>query len=456
MQPFRHHVLACDQRKPEGVPCCAGRGSAAVIDALRRELAARRLQDTVQLTTTGSLGLCERGPNLVVYPDGVWYSGVTPMDVPEIVSEHLEHGRPVERLMNREAEAVHQEISANRSRALAAAKAREAAGVLPDEWAELVRSYQPSRIVLSAIELDVFSAVAKAGNGATAEAVARALGTSPRGTEILLDALVALDLLRKEGGAFANGPFAARFLSEGSPDDARMALRHNLSLWATWSRLTDCVRKGSAERVEMSARDFDEWTAPFIAAMHRNAALRAPALVQAVGAEGVSRLLDVGGGSAAYSIAFARAKPGLSAVVLDLASVLPIAERNIAEAGLADRVRTRVGDLRHEAFEAGHDLVLLSAICHMLGPEENRDLLRRAFAALVHGGRVAIQDHVMREDRTAPRSGALFAVNMLVGTASGRSYSETEYRLWLEAAGFRDVRHLPLPGPNDLVIVTRP
>src|SRR5512135_3141211 len=149
MVVYPFHVFVCDQQKAEGVPCCSARGSAAVIDALRSQIAAHKLLDKVQVTVSGSLGLCERGPNLVVYPEGVWYSGVTPADVPEIVSEHLEHGRPVERLMNREAGTVRPEISANRSRALAAAKARDAAGVLPDEWAELVRAYQPSRIVLS-------------------------------------------------------------------------------------------------------------------------------------------------------------------------------------------------------------------------------------------------------------------------------------------------------------------
>jgi len=114
----------------------------------------------------------------------------------------------------------------------------------------------------------------------------------------------------------------------------------------------------------------------------------------------------VGGGSGAYSIAFAQANPKLCADVFDLATVVPIAQSHIAEVGLADRVTTRVGDLRRDGFGAGYDLLLLSAICHMLGPDENQDLLRRAYAALTPGGRVAIQDHVMNDDGTAPRAGA--------------------------------------------------
>jgi (2Fe-2S) ferredoxin/SAM-dependent methyltransferase len=455
MEPFRYHVYACDQRKPEGLPCCAARGSATVLEALRNELRAQGLLDAVQLTTCGSLGLCERGPNLVVYPEGTWYSGVAAADVPEIVREHLRNGRPVARLANQDAAALAREIAENRNRMLAGLAAREAAGAVPDDLMDAVRGYQASRVLLSAVELDVFTAVARAGERARPEAVAEELRTDPRATGVLLRALAGLGVLTEEDGTFANAPVARRYLVAGSPDDARDALRHNLSLWTTWSGLTDCVRTGQPARVPEMRDRGDDWTLPFIAAMHRNAALRAPRVVEAVGAQGVRRLLDVGGGSGAYAIAFARANPALVAEVLDLAAVLPIAAGHVAEAGLSDRVRLRQGDLRADDLGSGYDLVLLSAICHMLGPGENLDLLRRAFRALVPGGRVAIQDHVMRPGKTAPRSGALFAINMLVGTANGSTYSEAEYAAWLREAGFASVRHLPLPGPNDLVIGQR-
>ena len=72
MEPFAYHVFICDQHKPEGAPCCSANGSGAIIDALRREIASRGLEDDVQITLCGSLGLCERGPNMIVYPEGVW------------------------------------------------------------------------------------------------------------------------------------------------------------------------------------------------------------------------------------------------------------------------------------------------------------------------------------------------------------------------------------------------
>ncbi len=449
MEPFRFHVYVCDQKKPEGAPSCTARGSGAVIEALRREIAAQGLSEAVQLTTCGSLGLCERGPNLVVYPEGHWYSGVRPEDVPEIVREHFGRGRPVPRLASGEPAALAAEIAGNRKKALAAAAAREAAGVVPDEVQVPLRAFMESRVLLTALELDVFSAV---GTGASASAVGSACGATTGATERLLDVLVSLGFLHKRGDVYANAPLAVRFLAKGSPDDARDALKHNLSLWRRWSTLTDAVRAGHAVGVPEMAERGDDWTVPFIAAMHRGAAQRAPLVVQAVGTEGVQRMLDVGGGSGAYSIAFARASATLRAEILDLPTVLPIAARHVVEAGLADRVATRPGDLRADELGSGYDLVLLSSICHMLGPDENRDLLSRAARALAPGGRVVVSDFVLDENGTAPRQAVLFSINMLVGTPSGRSYRESEYREFLGAAGLVGVERVRLPGPAHLVI----
>ncbi len=120
MEPFRLHVYACTQEKPAGKPCCSARGGAATLDALRAELGKAGLADEVHVTACGSLGLCERGPNWVVYPDGVWYSGVEPQDVAEIVREHFVGGRPVARLLSGEAPALKGEILENKRKALAA------------------------------------------------------------------------------------------------------------------------------------------------------------------------------------------------------------------------------------------------------------------------------------------------------------------------------------------------
>jgi len=324
---------------------------------------------------------------------------------------------------------------------------------VPEGIQQPLRAFMESRVLLTALELDVFSAV---GSGATAAAVASACGGEKGATDRLLNALVALGFLEKRGEVFATTPVTARFLVAGSREDARDALKHNLSLWRRWSTLTDAVRAGHVVGVTEMADRGDDWTVPFIAAMHRGATERAPLVVRAVGTEGVARMLDVGGGSGAYSIAFALARQTLRAEILDLPAVLPIAEGHIAEAGLADRVSTRVGDLRTDAFGSGYDLVLLSSICHMLGPEENRDLLTRAARALAPGGRVVVSDFVLDEDGTAPRQAVLFSLNMLVGTPSGRSYRESEYAAWLIAAGLVDVARVRLPGPAHLMIGRKP
>jgi predicted O-methyltransferase YrrM len=212
---------------------------------------------------------------------------------------------------------------------------------------------------------------------------------------------------------------------------------------------------GAAARVEPADRERD-WTEAFIAAMHRNASERAPLVVRAVGAHDVRRMLDVGGGSGAYSIAFARANPALRADILDLAGVEPIASRHIREAGVAGRVQVRAGDLRSDRLGEGYDLAFLSAICHMLSATENLDLLGRCREALAPGGRIVIQDFILEPDKTSPRFAALFALNMLVGTRGGSSYSEPEYAAWLGEAGFQHIRRVRLPGPTGLMIASRP
>lgn len=453
MEPFRLHIYACDQEKAEGIPSCSANGSGKTIEALRREIARQGLGAEVQVTTCGSLGLCTRGPNMVIYPDGTWYSGVRPDDVEELVREHLGAGRPVERLLSGGEPAVRAEIDGNKKKMLAAMAAREAAGAIPEDLRQAVNGFRESRVLLTAIELDVFTAV---GDGADAAAVAGSLGTDPRATEALLNALVAVEVLEKKDDTFHNTPVSDRYLAAGGEDDSRAALTHTAHLWARWSTLTESVRRGTASNRHEQGKADEEWTEAFIAAMHKNAALRAPQIVQAIGLEGVHRVLDLGGGSGAYSIAFAQADDRVTADVFDLENVVPITRRHIEEAGLTGRVNTRVGDLLEDDFGSGYDLVFISAICHMLSPDENRAMLSKVFAAMEPGGRVVIQDSILSPDKTRPKSGALFALNMLVATRAGSAYSGDEYIAWLQSAGFRDPGHVELSGPTGLIIATRP
>ncbi len=239
------------------------------------------------------------------------------------------------------------------------------------ELTERIRAFQQSRALLTAIKYDVFGAI---GNGAAANEVARRVGADPRATEMLLNALAALGAIEKSKGVFRNMSEASQQLC----GEARLALLHTVHLWPRWSMSTDCVRAGKAVQHEEVAVRGEEWTEAFIAAMHRNALERAPVSDRwRWGRGGVRRMLDVGGGSGAYSIAFAAANPELRADILDLTTVAPIAERHIAQAGLSERVKTRAGDLRRDDYGSGYDVVFISAICHMLGPVEVLDMLRK-------------------------------------------------------------------------------
>jgi len=273
---------------------------------------------------------------------------------------------------------------------------------------------------------------------------------------MLLNVLVSLKLLDKRDSTFFNTPVSARFFSEGSRDQARSAFMHTVHLWHRWSSLTECVRAGTSVQASVEARSReDNWVPAFIAAMDRNAKERAGAVIKATGTSGIKRMLDLGGGSGAYSIAFARATPGLESEILDLGDVVPLTQEHIRKAGLADRITTRVGDMLRDPLGQNHDLILISAICHMFSPEENRELLQRACNALAPQGKVVVQDFILEPGKTAPRFAALFSLNMLVGTRAGSSYSEPEYASWLQDAGFSDVRRVRLPGPSGLMIGVR-
>jgi (2Fe-2S) ferredoxin/predicted nicotinamide N-methyase len=449
MEPFRHHVFVCTQEKPEGVPSCPASGSFQILGALHGELGKQGLSNDVQVSTCGCLGLCDDGPIMIVYPEGVWYRKLKANDVPEIVTSHLKSGTVVSRLVWNDPPAMKIAATEHTAHYLAMVKAKDEAGTLPDDLNDMVRDFMPSRALLTALELDMFTAV---GDGASAQQVTKKIATDSRATVMLLNALVSLKLLEKRDETFFNAPASARFFVEGSRDNARGGLLHTANLWHRWSTLTEAVRAGTS--VGPRVRDND-WATTFIAAMDRNAKERASAVVKAVGANGIKRMLDLGGGSAAYSIAFARAVPGLTSEILDTADVVPLTQDYIQRAGLTDRITTRVGDMLGDPLGKNYDLIMVSAICHMFSPEENRELLQRAYFALAPKGQIVVQDFILDPTKTAPRAAALFSLNMLVGTRAGSSYSEPEYTSWLRDAGFKDVRRVRLPGPSGLMIGVR-
>jgi (2Fe-2S) ferredoxin/predicted O-methyltransferase YrrM len=447
MEPFRFHLFVCTQQKPESAPCCPASGSFAVLAALDREIQARGLGNDVQITTSGCMGLCDEGPIMVVYPEGIWYRRVQAADISEIAAQHLRDGMPVERLAWNDAAAMKAMSVEHGENFREAMAAREKSGVLPDRLEQMIRGFMPSRCILTALELDLFTAI---GDGANAEEVGTRVHANPRAVATLLNALVSLGLLLKSGESYRNSPESARFFVQGSKDNHRNGLLHTANIWHRWSTLTEAVRRGT--RVPIDRTGSPEWTRNFIAGMQRNARNRAPLVVKAMGTAGVRRILDLGGGSGAYSIAFAKASPDLHCEILDLPEVVPLIAEYVSQAGVSAQVSIRAGDMLQDDFGSGHDIVMLNAICHMFSAEQNQEIFRRVRQALAPNGRLVVQDFILNPDKAGPQQAALFSLNMLVGTEAGATYSELEYASWMKAAGFAEVSRINLPGPSGLIV----
>lgn len=306
----------------------------------------------------------------------------------------------------------------------------------PDSIGEIARAFQRSRVLLTAYELELFTALGEESKSAIE--VADMLGTDGRATERLMNALCAMDMLEKKEGKFSNTPLTSRFLIKGKPD-FMAGMMHLVNLWDTWSTLTQAVRHGKSVLDRNVNEKGEKWLSAFITAMHARAYNQAPELVDMLDLSDVSRVLDVGGGSGIFSMAFVRAREGIKAVIFDLPNVIPLTKNYIEQEKLSDKVETVVGDYNIDNLGSGFDLVFLSAIIHSNSIEENRNLIQKCSKALNPEGQVVVQDFIMDEDRTSPPLGALFSLNMLVGTKSGDTYTESEVRLWMEAADLSNI-----------------
>lgn len=314
----------------------------------------------------------------------------------------------------------------------------------------MARGFQPSRILLTAVEMGVFAAL---GNGPkTSLEVATELKANERATDRLMNALVALGLLITEGGFFINSEEVNEYLVPGKPDYMGAALMHTANMWDSWSTLTDAVKVGTS-LLKREGKSRQQWIESFISAMHYNATRRAREVVSIIDLTGLYRLLDVGGGSGAYSIAFCRAKPDLEAVVFELPDVVPLTKQYIEEAGMIERIKVVAGDYLEDELGSGFDMAFLSSVIHSNRPKENQELFNKCWRALSPGGMIAIQDFIMDPNRTTPPHGAIFALNMLVATPGGDTYTEEEITEWLRAASFEEPRRLdPFSGVTAILM----
>ena len=324
-----------------------------------------------------------------------------------------------------------------------------------DQLLELGRGYQAAAVFAAAADLDLFSAVG--GSGRTDAELAAQLGCDDRGLVILLDALTALGLLRKENGRYSLPEGTSSLLTAGSSASILPMAQHQGTCLRRWAQLATVVKTGRPANPISSVRGEQGDLEAFIGAMHAISAPTAEAVISGVRPLHFRHLLDIGGGSGTWTIAFLRACSGSTATLFDLAAVIPMAQRRLDGAGLGARVSLVAGDFLNDALPPGADLAWVSAIVHQNSRAQNRRLFASLFRAMVPGGRVVIRDMVMEESRTHPVAGALFAVNMLVATEGGATYTFTELSEDLSHEGFVEAKVLRQDqGMNALVSAIKP
>jgi len=320
----------------------------------------------------------------------------------------------------------------------------------PAELMEVVNGFRLSRIILTAYELRIFDHLS--GRSSSSAGVASLINADPRATDRIMNVIVSLGLLDKKQGIFSNTAFAEKFLVSSSPDFLG-GLGHTTDLWRKWGTLTAVIRKGSALDLEdnFNSRGTN-WIESFIAAMHARGVAQGRELASLLDLSKTMRSLDVGGGSGAFTFAFLEKNPAIQATIFDLPNVVTVTQKYIDRANLKTSVATMAGDYLTDDMGTGYDLVLMSAIIHINNPEENSLLVKKGADALQQGGQLVIMDHLMNEDRTEPLQGAVFAINMLVGTRSGDTYTVEEISGWMHSAGLADIKTIHAPSGTQFIM----
>jgi predicted nicotinamide N-methyase len=322
----------------------------------------------------------------------------------------------------------------------------------PDIFTEYA-GWMKARIILTAAELDVFTLLDE--KPLLAEELAQKLTADARAVDRVLNCLVVFELLLKKDGRYALTDQGSFFSSRHSESVLPMLLHMN-NMWDNWAQLTETVRHGKNPNLKsvIDAQDAGI-TKAFIGAMHVIGKSLSREIVSSYDAGKCKRLLDLGGGSGTYTIAFLEKNAGMCAVIFDLPDVISLAAERLKDEGYLERVTLVAGNFYQDELPPGCDLALLSAIIHQNSPQENLALYKKIYHSLEPGGALLIRDHVMDESRTKPPAGALFAINMLVCTSGGDTYTFKEIKYTLEQAGFTEVQQVRSGERMDCLVAAR-
>ena len=325
-----------------------------------------------------------------------------------------------------------------------------------DEWTpakalETSGSYWAACTLHSAIKLDVFTILGD--RQSDSKDIARRINADERGLSMLLNALSALKLISKTGNKYSNTPFGQSFLSRDSQEYIGYMIMHHHHLMDAWVHLSHAVQSGVSVRGRELLNDEGQLK-NFLMGMFNLASYVAPQVAEEIDLSNCNHLLDMGGGPGTYAVHFCMKHPQLKASIYDLPSTRPFAERTIREFKLTDRIRFVEGDYLQDKIDGSYDVVWLSHVLHAEGPESCQTILQKAVSVMEPGGTILLHDFILNDTMDCPVFPALFSLNMLLNTPSGRSYSEKQIMDMLSSAGVQELRRVPFRGPNDSGIIS--
>ena len=324
----------------------------------------------------------------------------------------------------------------------------------PESVNELARCFWYSAILRAGIRLGTFDLLEN--EMLSSGEVAERISAAPGYVHAFLDSCVVLDLLTKQGGRFKNSPLASKFLVKGKREYVGDHALHHTNTWALWGRLDEIIKEGKTQLpFETGYVDASTYWTNYMMGQHNRAASgQADCLVENLSLQGSHKLLDLGGGTASYSIALCGANPQLRAVVVDHKEPLSIARPLVEENDLQERITLLEGDMFAVTLEKDFDAVLISGVVLIKSEEDCRRLFEIAHHALLPGGLVIVQDY-MRVDYSPERVKLDTLENLYVKLAFDPDAEDRDGELvasWLDDAGFENSKMVPLP--TQLALIT--